>query len=205
MTDKPIIFSGPMVRAILDWRKTMTRRVVKPQPVDAPKNLQIRMHGCGLWMPWIPDGNYSGWCGTPYWRCPYGVPGDRLWLRETWADTSKECPRCPVSYRATWPPEDEECRDFKWRSPWFMPRWASRITLEVTGVRVERVQEISPWEALKEGVNTMTDPHPTTHCDGTFPELCCFRALWNSINAKRGFGWDTNCWVWVVSFRRVQP
>jgi len=208
MKEKPIIFSGPMVRAILDGRKTMTRRVVKLQPVPEPARFEIWSRADGLWYPCSNSGRTGiGNWGGPRWRCPFGIPGDHLWVRETWADTSKECPRCPVSYRATWPPEDEEGRCFKWKSSRFMPRWASRITLEVTGVRVERLQDITEEDAKEEGVYQRCEEWLPTDADPNgyayVMAADAFRTLWDSINSRRGFGWDANPWVWVISFRRV--
>ena len=171
-----------MVRAILDGRKTQTRRVM----------------------------NYMA---RPY---PYGQPGDLLWVRETWADTSRECPTCPVSYRATWPRDDEDGRCFDWKPSIFMPRAFSRITLEIVSVRIEQLQDISEEDANAEGVDepgiyqgfsdglfmlqtTQDEPEDElTYRDG-------FAWLWDSINAKRGIGWDTNPWVWAIEFRMVKP
>ena len=197
MKEKPIIFSGPMVRAILDGRKTQTRRVVKPQPHETVGGLGSMI----AWRDfrWCRGGSIPDVAA----ECPYGQPGDRLWVRETWADTSKESRRCPVSYRATWPPDDEECRGFAWKPSIFMPRWASRLTLEVTGVRVERVQDITEEDALAEGVAVDIG---LPYCDPETPSArMMFKDLWNSINSRRSFGWDMNPFVWVVSFRRVRP
>lgn len=227
MKEKPILFSGPMVRAILEGRKTQTRRVVKPQPPSCYHFVHYRQQDTA-WNPITgPAGFYAGFDYRPdnpdpsYYRCPYGQPGDRLWVRETWADTSKESLLCPVSYRATWPPEDEEGRGFNWQPSIHMPRWASRIDLEVTGVRVERVQDITEEDAKEEGCSQWDMDCPWCLGSGTVrssidqaqPSCPCglpgmyhynFRVLWDSINASRGYGWDANPWVWVVSFRRCE-
>lgn len=213
--ERPILFSGEMVRAILDGRKTRTRRVMKPQPVFHQP------------VTWEPTGSIipSYWT----WRrsqthdilmhehaphqpdilewCPYGKAGDRLWVRETWLyvgpGSGSELPyaidetkdpanhiREHVWYRAT--KSDDSLR---WKPSIFMPRWASRILLEVTGVRVERVQDISETDAVAEG-------YPAG-CG--IPPLDWYADLWDTINAKRGHGWKFNPFVWVVEFKRIIP
>jgi len=202
MRERPILFNGPLVRAILDGRKSQTRRPIKPQPPWWAEQVH----------QWARDGaRWRGKIADALWdmRCPYGQPGDHLWVRETWADTSFDWEwgtKQEAVYRAT---------DTEYGGPWrpsiHMPRWASRITLEVTDVRVERVQEIwtdhkgssDPWcdifaegipqEAVWDGTGAMPTP------------LSLFIQLWNSIYAKRGLGWDANPWVFAVSFRRIRP
>lgn len=211
MTERPILFSGTMVKAILDGRKTMTRRVVKPQPGKQ----------AGLWRSeceWL-----SGECAfidpqldppEYFLTCPYGIPGDRLWVRETWADfdVDGDDPR-RVVYRVSASDADGLVGGYKvkWRPSIFMPRWASRVTLEIEAVRVERVQEITEADAMAEGCEEAeckfcADPQGVQgahcNCDEGYRES--FRALWDSINAKRGYGWDVNPWVWVIQFRRLQ-
>lgn len=190
--ERPILFSGPMVRAILEGRKTQTRRVLK--------NNHFAGGDCG------PESlAAASWC-------PYGIPGDRLWVRETWAiadcgsRVSTKAEAWPKGFpidRLEYPVSDTK---YFWnkRSSRFMPRWASRILLEVTDVRVQRVQEISSDDARWEGVE---DCHENGHDDcfyGTHGWRCSFERLWNSINAKRGFGWAENPWVWAVSFKVIQ-
>jgi hypothetical protein len=201
---RPIIFSAPMVRAILDGRKTQTRRVIKPQP------------GSPIWCDtelaegFIRD---RGRNMQPI-KCPYGQPGDRLWVRET------ARARCYGRHRGkvTWIElcyraddgigrfDRESEKPFKWTHTWtpsiHMPRWASRITLEVTGVRVERLQEISVRDAGAEIGWDYSWPIPDHAIDGHEFRMQ-FHRLWDSLNAKRGFGWDVNPWVWMVEFRRV--
>ncbi len=170
--ERPIIFGSEMVKAILEGRKTQTRRVVKPQPSAGVR-----------FSPFVP-GQVEDGHGAEM-RCPYAV--DRLWVRETWGYWgSIQTPEW-VIYR-----EDGDKAGMRWMSPIFMPRWASRITLEVVSVRVERLQEISDSDARAEGVL----------CD-----LNCRRPfvnLWDFINAERGYGWDANPWVWVIDFERIE-
>ncbi len=191
--ERPILMSGPMVQAILDGRKTQTRRVVKPVPPpdshwdDAAKLFAI-------------DGSSLGVMRS----CPYGWTGDRLWVKEgysrcvcdacekAWPKEGK--PGHGVTYRA-----DGERADWVYQSPIFMPRWASRLTLEITEVRVQRVAKISEADAMAEGAAPMLVPPD----GGSAPHVEGFRALWDSLNAKRGYGWATNCWVWAISFRAV--
>ena len=202
MRERPILFSGPMVRAILDGRKTQTRRVVKPQPesVDLDARKIVAYTGGGA----LLQENLL---------CPFGGPRDRLWVRETWAPMCRTAdPHCwcaddParqknhfVEYRADtndpypgeWPAED--ARGYadapKWRPSIHMPRWASRLTLEVTGVRVQRLQQITATDVQAEGWRSSTD-------DALVPG---FAQFWDSLNAARGYGWDANPWVWVVEF-----
>jgi hypothetical protein len=213
MKERPIIFSGPMVRAILEGRKTQTRRVIKPSP-RFPLG-QKDYQGRRIWNGYI---------------CPYAV-GDRLWVKETWrhwesgmCDCGSYMCHCPPDgtpvYRATVNPEGDTAADeyyHPWRSPIHMSRWASRITLEITGIRVERVQGISLEDARAEGINCpVEEDMPCVRCgtctdsDRTLPishqcsAISAFAVLWDSINAKRpGAAWNDNPWVWVIEFKRV--
>ncbi|MBY0438575.1 MAG: hypothetical protein K2W80_10315 [Burkholderiales bacterium] len=203
--ERPIIFSAPMVRAILNGSKTQTRRIVKPQPV-------IR-DGEPVW----PIGTKRP-RGRGFEDCPYGQPGDRLWVREThgvadrWLhDCETNPPRC-IAYRA-----DLSARNFdppyvpntaswgwagmKWRPSIHMPRWASRITLEVTGVRVERLQDISEADAIAEGVVQAPYGWWSGFPGSSSPTAKgAYALLWDSINGPGS--WDANPWVWVVEFKR---
>ncbi|TXH46076.1 MAG: hypothetical protein E6Q97_30340 [Desulfurellales bacterium] len=203
MKETPILFSGPMVRAILEGRKTQTRRVIKPQPV--PFGVSSYKGSRQGWK-WKPDSLNRRWNDDdkdPYntdpigradlalsCECPYGQPGDRLWVRETWGPCAGG-----VCYRAS--EEITVCPDGgKWKPSIFMPRWASRITLEITDVRVERIKSISADDAEKEGCGFGVN-------DETGGPVARFKTLWDSINSKRGFGWDANPWVWAISFKRA--
>ena len=188
MKEHPILFSAPMVRAILDGSKTQTRRVWK-----MPR-------GC-MWYEAM-GGEREGWFidpGQPWWphvgecRCPYGVPGDRLWVREAWRRDIFDHEK--TLYRATH--GDRTVFD-KWKPSIHMPRVRSRITLEVTGVRVERLQDISKADARAEGVRSNADTLAETgYADARF----AYRSLWETINGAGS--WDANPWVWVVEFRKL--
>lgn len=209
----PILFSGPMVRAILDGRKTVTRRLVSPRPPAVPDVVRISGSDYGIFSDSraLPsEFRVSGpvWAvrqlmgREPEWKCPYGAAGTRLWVRETWGlwDTqpSDGPERARVFYRAT-DGDRHELRHQLWRPSIFMPRWASRLTLEVVGVHIERLQEITEEGALAEGVESITledVPRPAAwSCRHDFSRL------WDAINGKRA-PWEENPFVWVVDFRR---
>lgn len=200
MTDRPILFSGPMIRALLSGRKTQTRRAIKPQPSP-----HVQVYRVGSAWDWR-DGTRGGSARLPY------APGDRLWVREAWADDAEaqfEPQRRDTYYRAD-PGAEEIAEDNRscgiphdWRPSIHMHRWRSRLTLIVTDVRVQRLQEISEADARAEGVESDSDgwrdyQMPATQCCGTARDS--FRTLWDSLNAKRGFGWDANPWVGAVTF-----
>jgi len=211
MKERPILFSAPMVRAILEGRKTQTRRVVKVQPGPSccieegdegePPFVYSSLYGDG---PGYEVHESRAPC-----RCPYGAPGDRLWVRETWMqnpgrEISPDGNRHDVIYRA------DECHygpAIRWRPSIHMPRWASRIDLEVTGVRVERLQDISEEGAIAEGVGRVGERfkgYMPLHTGGQYdPALAktSFSQLWESINGDGS--WDANPWVWVVEFNRA--
>lgn len=182
MREKPILFSAAMVRAILEGRKTMTRRVIK----------DIRT----AWR----DGTVIDPYDRDYITCPYGWPGDLLWVRETWrrADWYGK----GIIYRADAQAAGhmgEYSDRHKWHPSIHMPRWASRIVLEITNIRVERLQEITEEDARKEGISRAHKypvgfGHPDTYRGG-------FRNLWDSINGKK-YPWSSNPWVWVISFKK---
>jgi len=189
--ERPILFSTEMVRAILDGRKTQTRRITKKQPVDI-----LPMNVPDQWVVLLTREPAHG----EVWKCRYGVPGDRLWVRETWIDPftteyikpSKLPISTEIRYKA-----GESLNYSNWRPSIFMPRWASRITLEIVNVRVERVRDISEEDAWSEGVGG--GQLSRFDIDGRI----LFKSTWNSINAKRGYGWDANPWVWVIEFKRI--
>ncbi len=226
MKERPILFSAPMVRALLDGSKSQTRRTVR-NPGFSP----------GVWAEALPHNNGDGGMGVfgseaylrvgfdeatdragERIRCPYGFVGDRLWVRETWyCDVPKDEPiearRENLYYRA----DGEADRQFEqldppdariWQPSIHMFRWASRITLEVTSVRVERLQNITPEDCLDEGVRV-----PRCGCEGCHRSMTIcpadgsalvesYATLWDGINRDRA-PWSSNPWVWVVTFRRV--
>lgn len=204
---KPILFSADMVRAILDGRKTMTRRVVKLRPgEDAHESDDgLSLHAV------------LTICGSVYEReiKPRYQLGDILWVRETWSTTDR-CglyPNWPSTgehfmYRAD-APESPEANDARWFPSIHMPKRAARLFLRVTDVQAERVQEISEADAVREGCKM---PRVGEHVhDGMELRMICtaqdaFAALWDSLNAKRAGGvyaWERNPWVWVYGFERI--
>lgn len=216
MKERPILFSGPMVRAILDGRKTQTRRIVTTrEPLthvgprgsegspdewgyffDGPSNHGYMVIGRGH-----NDDHDNGLVSIP---CPYGEPGDRLWVKETFAarrDVDPDVDRAKalhyLQYRADADDLGMEWHDYgrHWRPSIFMPRWASRITLEVTEVRVQRLQEISEDDARSEGCTGLPDVVDVTPREE-------FQRLWDEINGKRA-AWSSNPWVWALTFRRL--
>ncbi len=182
---------GDMVRATLRDDKTQTRRVVKyipdlGEPVDW---CSLAQEGEREFVNTV--GDYRNWC-------PHGVAGDRLWVRETWQSHSMR--RGEVYYKA-----DDRDIGLTWRPSIFMPRWASRILLEIVSVRVERVAEITEEDATAEGVDlnigrinaiANNEIEPTNLRD-------VYRRLWDFLNAKRGFPWASNPFVWVLTFKRL--
>lgn len=192
MNTQPILFTGPMVRALLEGRKTQTRRVCKPQPHSVGDQFSTRSHGTLMIRPPGAD----AWAPVP---CPYGKAGDLLWVRETWLQWECEqhgmakcqC-RAALTYRA-----DFDLDAVRWRPSIHMPRWTSRITLKLTDVRVEQLQDISEEDATAEGW-----PHAATNGAGAplrdaYP-IGWFGNLWDDIN---GCGsWAANPWVWVLGF-----
>lgn len=243
MNSRPILFKEEMIRTILEGRKTQTRRVIKPQPAPG----EIGSFGQG--MPFIRGDKKNI-------LCPYGQPGDQLWVREKWRigawreDSGcfaidycdgplREWRNDPTDrdgegFNKLWiqcsdelhakgikPDDDGHYRwevgqsPLRWRPSRYMPRWASRITLEITSVRVERLQDISEADAIAEGVEghyiedgwywrnyLLTDEDAAIS-----PMLSCpkksFRSLWQSINGADS--WEANQWVWVIEFKRVKP
>ncbi len=189
---KPILFSGPMVRAILEGRKTQTRRIVKPQPewYQGESGIQFEYP------------NWHGSLGKERFAAEYAKykPGDLLWVRETWAYTDQSLNVDPgYVYRAT-DPDWETMEGFKWRPSIFMPREASRITLEVTNVRVEQVRDIGIIDLLAEGMAPTWngESSPGVECEGEYEQ---FAELWCKLNGEES--WDRNDWVWVYEFKRV--
>jgi hypothetical protein len=256
--ERPILFSGPMVKAILAGTKTQTRRVLTPPPPTAEAVCAKSGSGFDLFTDRSTPGEYrvagpvwavrdlmDGFGGGhgPRWRCPYGAPGDRLWVRETWQcyvlgknDLLAPTPRpalCSIGYAATEDTRVGTAPDFaRYEGPWrpsiFMPRWASRMTLEITDVRVQRLQEITVEDVQAEGIRLpcrVPDPAKPTEVipllrvtgtpsprefsskraeDWTAEDYWrhAFAHEWNVLNGKRA-PWATNPWVWAISFRRA--
>lgn len=204
MNEHSILFSGPMVRAIMDGRKTQTRRIIKPQPVKS----------CNV------DGETA--CELVAKGSPYGRPGDRLWVRETWASFGSSrsiTPPVPLSCQIRYD-ADNTCQwrdvpdgargvhhdaSFRKRPSIYMPRWASRLTLEITAVRLERLQDITEADARAEGIIAQAYGYGV---EGLHMSLQtareAFGCLWDGINAERGYPWADNPWVWVVEFQKVE-
>jgi len=203
MKERPIIFSGLMVRAILEGRKSQTRRIVKPQPdavIDGEPYWHIGGYRASRYRG-VTDQLRMG-THNPI-RCPYGIPGDRLWVRESFfiPDAPYKAKNSHlVSYKA------DETNQLAlqytgWRPSIHMPRWASRIILEIVEIRVERVQDISEADALAEGVSILPDAEIAARVAEDTPARMEFWALWTSIHGPDS--WDANPWVWVLEFRRV--
>jgi hypothetical protein len=177
--ERPILMSTPMVKAILDGRKTMTRRVMKLHSLSGKLYLRIKQVFPTGWR-YIPIDNKI------IKHCPHGIPGDRLWVRETFYAESKDT----IYYKASWTGY-EDAPNSGWKPSIFMPRWASRITLEITNVRVERLQEITEENAKAEG----------TVNEFFASDRYWFKDLWDSINGKK-YPWSSNPWCWVIEFKR---
>jgi len=241
MKERPIIFSTDMVKAILDSKKTQTRRVIKPTPVASDDMLAKEVP------IWLYPKEFVGYC-------LYGQVGDRLWVRETWKildNTTLLNDLVRVEYKAdgqiikrrygdiAWneggfdlPVIQSAMEDGKWKPAHHLPHIISRITLEITEVRVERVQEITAYDALLEGIGLPVPkgceiPLPPPEYEGwseerreswikgqaraTYFSRCAdaqdhidaFKKLWDSINAERGYGWEVNPFVWCISFKEV--
>nr|WP_312374901.1 hypothetical protein [Delftia acidovorans] len=200
MKERPILFSAPMVRALLAGTKTQTRRIIKDQSIGERFS---HMTDDGLaHLEWLG----TPCCGSGVWdvpeysanvAAPYGQPGGRLWVRETWSPCGPE-PSDGSLYRADFP---EGPLSIKFKPSIHMPRWACRILLEITGVRVERLQDINEQDAAAEGVATWAPGALSPDSLNADPSDQ-FRWLWSSINGPDS--WSANPWVWVVEFKRVQ-
>lgn len=202
MKERPILFSAPMVRALLAGTKTQTRRIVKLAEFGPTT-------ASGDGWDWDFRDRRARWNSYTTKQLveskhnPYGAPGDRLWVREAFTHITGNGIR--VHYRADGEPTDRDGRVLptepglpRWRPSIFMRRSESRITLEVTGVRVERLQSINAIDAIREGV--VHDARDTWDGNVTYP-LVRFRSLWEQINGPKS--WDANPWVWVVEFKRI--
>lgn len=197
----PIIFSAPMVRAILDCRKSQTRRVVASDKCDLskfskavcePRRIRPNKTCSNLWRFYNREECF-------YRSCPYGAADDHLWVRETWAPMSSfdPSPETGAVYKADDHPS-QKAISAKWKPSIHMPRWASRITLEITGVRVERLNEITTFDAEAEGVTLFKEDSRIGNETLYQSE---YRRLWESINGQGS--WSLNPWVWVIEFKRI--
>lgn len=218
MKERPIIFHESLIESLLDGRKTQTRRVMKVQPPQGWGGISDR--------------------AAMLTECPHGKPGDLLWVREAWGKGGGYGEECQtVCYKSDstcyigseqYPVEDvirgtfgspestitySSPRDNKWNSPVAMPRWASRITLEITCVRVERLQDISVKDSRAEGVQELPlqkgkpgswwryEAFASKHYR---TEIDAFRGLWTNINKSPENSWEANPWVWVIDFKKLE-
>ncbi|GKP76762.1 hypothetical protein NUBL8594_11780 [Klebsiella pneumoniae] len=210
MKERGMIFNGEMVRAIIDGRKTQTRRPIKWKQT---RFTEIGEREDGSKWPWSEDAEHA----CDFWHpCPFGAVGDRIWVRETWAEAGASAPDLKL-YRANYPehvpsiyenvPPAEEIR---WTPSIHMPRTASRILLEITDVRVERLNAISEEDAEAEGIDmeALYDSQDCYDCiadhnmTGRPTVTGAFKYLWESIYGEEG--WKSNPWVWVIEFKRVE-
>lgn len=218
----PILFNGEGIRALLEGRITQTRRVVRSQP--APGQGMVNAAYCGHPDKWLRDGTCGRFDKATEWRCPYGRVGDHLWVRETWSQPTSLDPG-PTFYLADYPgcvPAHYEnvppATNIRWRASIHMPRTASRIILEVTRVRAERLRDASDDDAIAEGLHCIEIGSGYPNCYSAAPATwaqvveqqadayedprLAFRDLWQS--AIGAHGWKANPWVWVVTFRLVE-
>ncbi|HCU0656778.1 TPA: hypothetical protein OUF52_003826 [Klebsiella quasipneumoniae] len=214
MKERGMIFNGEMVRAILDGRKTQTRRPIKWKQT---RFTEIGEREDGSKWPWSEDAEHA----CDFWHpCPLGAVGDRIWVRETWARYNIDQNSHDIAYRATTPENWPE--EGRWRPSIHMPRWASRILLEITNVRVERLNAISEEDAQREGVHTeVWDQTVVARNYAARDEFfqfwsedmphyvemnqlyrSSFRSLWESIYGTEN--WLANPWVWVIEYKRVE-
>ncbi len=219
--ERPILFSGEMVRAILDGRKTQTRRIInklsgKGKITEFQESDTAGYDFCFRDKRLLWNDVSKEWTLV---HCPYGKIGDQLWVRETWQICENKLliknepskiwepnPELSIVYRATLPetnPEHPEWGHSRWKSSMFMPRHASRIQLEITNIRVERVQDITIGNVYAEGV--CPPGEDLSSSVRSIIGIKNFHDLWDSINAKRGYSWESNPWVWVIEFRRINP
>ncbi len=236
MKERGLISYPHEIRAILNGSQTQFRRVIKPQPTEAGLEWREMKEGFAAWQdPGLLLDEHSEDGGACQRRCPYGEkwnlsenikynPPSRLWARETWKIGGIFSDKVKIVYRASINGPMTSAYEYyhprnlsslsslhnKWRPSIHMPRWASRITLEIVNVRVERVQEITERDIIKEGITStysydqFEKPLPNPVRTRSMLRLSNMIALWDAINAKRGFGWDANPWVWVIGFQRKE-
>lgn len=224
---KPILMTTEMVKAIFEDRKTQTRRVIKPQPEKCKGSAgeSIGVFTPLYKMPYGIDITEERMiCKTikEYDVCPYGKVGNRLWVRETWCDPNNE--GLNVFYKADFPyyynnqhgdRVKMEVDELKWKPSIFMPKNYSRITLEITDIRVEKIKDTSEDDCMLEGIDMETDhaslciniedctAYENDLIDGSAIKTV-FSKLWDKINRKRGYGWGVNPWVWVIEFKQIK-
>lgn len=205
------------MRAILDGHKTQTRRVLKTRYMPPPDATHATKNGYASWCYHVPGlARHVALAGA---TCPYGDVGDRLWVRERWHPGDFEGHYCYAADKDERNPEGPGCTkpDAKWRPSIHMPRAACRLVLEITDVRLHRLQETTVNDAWAEGtwtqypyndfgeIETSSGAHAVValakEAPGDVVDL--FRISWDKINAKRGYGWDANPWVWAITFRSV--
>ncbi|HBT6229137.1 TPA: hypothetical protein MNL20_004581 [Klebsiella pneumoniae] len=211
ISERGMIFNAEMVRALLDGRKTQTRRPIKWKQT---RFTEIGEREDGSKWPWSEDAEHA----CDFWHpCPFGAVGDRIWVRETfctvddtqygggkWVDY-RATPKFEASHPAGWDCAPNDAEALKWRPSIHMPRWASRILLEITDVRVERLNAISQEDAQAEGME-LTGWRPTYSDPDSGGEVLTpydnFAQLWESIYGEES--WKANPWVWVIEFKRVE-
>jgi len=235
--ERPILFSADMVVALLTERKRQTRRIVKPQPT-LPYMIPLEHHDGTPGAVFSPEPSLRDGLQIETRYCPYGKPGDRLWVRETWGSATATDAAVCIAYRADnavyhtlhenggegdavavdWSsrPDCDWCikePGFRWTPSIFMPRWASRITLEITRVRLELVQDISRDDAEAEGVWVATERDDSIveaamrmygKSGRPVGPIDYFAVIWSQLNGKRGFNWYENPFVWALDFKRVE-
>ena len=217
--ERPILFNGDMVRAILEGRKTQTRRIVKNQPCggwafDGVYGRITSPHPQrGKFGAFLRRGVGTSWPELGILPCPYGSPEDQLWVKETFAEPNDQV----TIYRANWRedaitrgldniPKDDS--GIRWKPSIYMPRWASRITLEITNIRVERLNDISEEDAIAEGIERESGEYEGYFRDYREPDAITkharlsYMGLWESINGAGS--WGINPWVWVIEFRKLE-
>lgn len=206
VNEHPILFNGSMVRAIQENRKRVTRRPLIPQPkMEFSGKLVNSLNYSEDWM-WAGFGNPND---PRYWKCPYGKIGDLLWLRETWCKFEPEhYIDTKYAYRANTDADGDEIRreyircgyPYQWKPSIHMPKEAARIWLEITDLRVERLQDIGPVGVAVEGFTSYVS-NPLLACTDLKQQWI---DSWDAIYADRGYGWEINPWVWVTSFKRIE-
>lgn len=204
MKNIPILFSTPMVQAILEGRKTMTRRILKTQPKFNPNIIEL--DDCWGWCHKEKiEQNPDRFQIKQQFKCPYGQPGDILWVRETWCNTIDE--DFPYAYKATHPWAENEEGSSPWKPSIHMPKEACRIFLKVKSVKVERLQDITEQDAIAEGIERCGN-HGFKNYMTNIAMMCVnpakrsFETLWQSINGEQS--WDENPWVWVIEFEQTE-